>query len=145
MIQLSSRWVFATVTLSLATGLLLAGPLTRVESSSHVEADAKAFINDPNERIAQRIEYKNLLIHDLLHDAISLRTATAEFLQANAEAEVTMSVVRTNYPGRSDFEKTARNVMHFVQVHLNMHPELDRETIRDRLECELIELVHRGV
>lgn len=143
MIQLSSRLVFASVFLCLATALLLASPLTERQSLTD-RADV-ASVDDPHIQTRLRIEYKISIANDLVLDAIDLRTATAEFIILNSENEVTMNVIRDRYEGKNDFEKMARNVIDYARTQIEEQPDATRELVKARLASELEQIIHRRV
>ena len=145
MIQLSSRMVFASVSVCLATALLLASPLTERQSSNFDRSDSNTVADATQKMVRLRIDYKMAIAEDLVHGTIDLRTATAEFLRINIENDVTMSVIRDRYEGKTDFEKMARNVLDYARQQIASESKRDRGAIKDRLSCELEEIIHEGV
>jgi len=64
--------------------------------------------------IEARVEYKEALITELAAGRATLPAVAAAFLQVNQDDAVCLGVVQTHYSGRSDEEKSARNVLDYA-------------------------------
>lgn len=101
-------------------------------------ADALA---SANADLLRRIAAKELLAADLVAGRATLAHVTAEFLRMNAPDDVCMAVVRGRYPGRTDFERTAGNVLEYAGNQLAAMPPADRDRAAARLARELADAV----
>jgi hypothetical protein len=97
-----------------------------------------------DEEIQCNIVAKEHLIHELMAGRSTLADTTAAFLTLTRCSPEAMSAVRVNYPGSTDEERFARNVMHFVITRLPGEPENQQDQVRTRLEAELGALLGRG-
>ena len=86
--------------------------------------------------VAGHIRAKNELIRGVIAGRVTIRQATDRFLALNAEFPATVTALRDRYPGLSDREMTARNVLDFVrEEHL---PADDRRAVEARLSEEYV-------
>jgi hypothetical protein len=91
------------------------------------------------ERVKKRLEIKELLINQLIHEQIELSEATEQFQALNeAEPEIA-SYVRMHFQGANDREKTARQVICFATTMVGKNPS-QLEVVRNRLELQLQEM-----
>jgi hypothetical protein len=89
-----------------------------------------------SERVKKRLEMKELLINELIHEQIDLSEATEQF-QALNEAEPELATyVRMHFKGADDREKTARQVICFASTMLGRDPS-QLEVVGQRLERQL--------
>lgn len=85
----------------------------------YVEADAdRQEMEAVNKQLLTRIMYKEELIGQLIDGRLSLPEVAVEFVQLNEDTAV-LEVIREQYPGASDEEKSAYNVLDFVRTRLN--------------------------
>jgi SpoVK/Ycf46/Vps4 family AAA+-type ATPase len=84
------------------------------------------------------IEVKASIIAELLAARITLEEATEQFLILTTNRPKTMQMIRSRYPGKTDREKMARNVMEATQQLAEPH---ERDALRDRLEAELQQML----
>ena len=90
------------------------------------------------EDVRHRIAVKETLVADLIAGRSTLAETTAQFTTMNASRPEYMSVIRDAFPGATDQEKMARNVIAFAVVRVA--PEHRAELAR-RLDGELRQLV----
>ncbi len=64
--------------------------------------------------VAARVEYKEALMTELAAGRTTLAAVAAAFLRANRDDAVCVELVLAKYPGRSDEEKSARNVLDYA-------------------------------
>jgi hypothetical protein len=64
--------------------------------------------------IYQRIEAKEAIVRELVAGRMTLADATARFKALNAMDQDALRVIRETFPGSSDEEKTARNVIEYT-------------------------------
>jgi hypothetical protein len=93
--------------------------------------------------ILNRIHVKEALIGDLIAGRVSLAEATAQFLAFNADNPGCVAVLRVAYPGDTDEERTAHNVMDYA-IQRVANPA-ERAALASRLAAELVEMTHPGV
>lgn len=94
-------------------------------------------LNALRETVRRRIAAKDELVSALIEGRLMLVQVVAEFHRLNGEDEAVLSVVRQCYPGATDEEKVARNVLHFVS--LRDLPAGLRTRVQARLEREFVE------
>ena len=82
-------------------------------------------------------EAKQALVNDLIAGRTTLAEVTAQFMLLNHDRQAAMDVIRRKFPGATDEEKTARNVIAFVDVTLSLGSAIDRAVVRTRLAAEL--------
>lgn len=90
--------------------------------------------------IRRRVAIKEALVSDLIAGRASLACATEQFLALGQGRPEYLRVVRANCPGDTDLEKTAHNVMGFVEAELSSRPPEQQEAVRNRLRAELSSL-----
>jgi hypothetical protein len=95
-----------------------------------------------DEVIQCNILAKEHLIRELIAGRSTLADTSAAFLTLTRCSPETMDIVRVNYPGSTDEERFARNVMHFVRCRLPGGSE--NQQVCTRLEAELDTLLCRG-
>lgn len=100
-------------------------------------SDESERLNAEDDTVLSRISRKEAVVRELLEGRATLAEATDRFIQMNAARPQAMEAVRFNYPGTTDREKTAHNVIYFA---LGRTPAADREALSRRLEAELHEL-----
>jgi hypothetical protein len=90
--------------------------------------------------IRQRIEAKEAVVRELIAGRVTLPEATARFMALNQSHPEYLRMIRENYPGSSDEEKTARNVIDYSLGRTDDRGERDR--LGRRLNAELRTLVN---
>jgi hypothetical protein len=93
--------------------------------------------------IMRRMELKDRLVGELIEGRTTLAEVTSQFLALNQHREAYMSVIRANCAGRTDEERTARNVLHYVAQRLPALPSSSQDEATARLETEFANLVAR--
>lgn len=92
------------------------------------------------EVVCRRIAVKEGVVAALLAGRATLADATASFAELNSSRPMAQSTVRALYPGASDREKTARNVIAYA---LDRTPAADRPALARRLDGELRQMLAR--
>jgi len=87
--------------------------------------------------VLHRIAVKEDLITNLINGHATLAATVAQFTTLNVGYPTYMNVIRISYPGISDEEKMAQNVMDFSWGRLNSEPPWRRFGILVRLSGEL--------
>ena len=89
------------------------------------DADARLAeeLKRKSQRSQQRIAMKQQIVHELIEERIILRDATESFIELNASDPELITVVRIKFAGANDFEKTARQVLQFVEAALWNEPQ----------------------
>jgi hypothetical protein len=100
-------------------------------------AEATAMDGD-REVILARMALKRTLVGELAAGRVSLAEATGRVLALNREHAAYMGMIRWTYPGRTDEESQARNLVDNVLVALD--DPADRALARERLGAEFREL-----
>jgi hypothetical protein len=88
--------------------------------------------------IQQRIVVKEALIADLIAGRTTLAEVTAQFLILNKARPEYMAVIRAHFPGSTDQEKVARNVIDYARPRVA--DPVRREQLVQRLEAELVRM-----
>lgn len=89
-----------------------------------------------DQEVRRRIQIKESLIHQLIAGRTTLEEVTTQFLMMNQCRPGYMAVIRASYPGDSDEERTARNVIGYATVELSGASETERAEVLTRLEGE---------
>lgn len=83
----------------------------------HTRNDGQADdLDDRREMYRSRLEFKQDLVRRLTSGEITLSEATSAFLELNRDVPEVLDVVRAAYVGSSDEEKTAANLLDYVQL-----------------------------
>jgi len=90
-----------------------------------------------NTEIQRRIAIKEALVADLIAGRTTLAAVTDEFLVLNQGRPEYMLIIRASYPGETDEEKTAHNVIGYVTRELAPYPPETRAEVLHRLQTEL--------
>jgi len=79
------------------------------------ESDARtAELSSHGLTVERRMAYKEQLVADLLEHRYTLDQVAREFLAVIAEDETNLRLLRAHFPGRTDEERAARNVIAYV-------------------------------
>ncbi|MBA4190213.1 MAG: hypothetical protein C0467_19685 [Planctomycetaceae bacterium] len=89
-----------------------------------------------NRDILRRVTIKNELIADLISGRTTLVEVTRQFFVLNQSRSEYMTVIRQNYPGDTDEEKTANNVMGYIMAELAHVSPAYRDEVLNRLKME---------
>lgn len=89
----------------------------------------------------RRIEIKEGHVADLIACRTTLTRVTREFLLLNEQNELCAAEVRRSYPGRTDYERAAHNVLDYVGTRLASSPPEVRTRVSARLARELADLL----
>jgi hypothetical protein len=91
--------------------------------------------------VVRRLEIKETIVAELLGRQIALPEATDRFLTLNESRPKCMSYVRATYPGATDREKMARNVIDHALLRV---PAQEQPAVSARLEAELRKMLAAG-
>ncbi len=150
MSQLSMRWLILPATVALFAGAFLAQP---GGVSSAREDDLAVLQDDPELAamraeleasqllLSERIAQKELLIIQLIEGQLSLGDVTDAFLRINQDLHSCLRAVRDNFPGTTDEEKHARNVISFAVSRV---PPDQKKALQARLDGEFDQLYRQG-
>lgn len=89
-----------------------------------------------NREILHRIAIKNQLIAELIAGRTTLDEVTQKFLVMNQSHSEYMSSIRAAYPGDTDEEKTAHNVLGYIRAELEREPPARRAEVFGRLRAQ---------
>ncbi|WP_439620485.1 hypothetical protein [Gemmata sp.] len=107
---------------------------TRVEFREEVELqDHLAVVN---RELLHRIAIKNELIAELIAGRTTLAEVTQKFLVMNQSRSECMTSIRATYPGGTDEEKTAQNVLGYLRDELGRQTPARRAEVLRRLKAE---------
>jgi hypothetical protein len=142
MFRFPTYWLIAAVTVVALAAVLLADPGPRADvdaawgETGDPEVDAaRAELDAKQDAVMGRIAYKEALISRLVAGRATLDEVTAEFLRLNRDT-MALDMIRFQYPGSSDEEKTARNVLEYVRLQRLPADQDGRVTARLRQEFE---------
>ncbi|MBA4062250.1 MAG: hypothetical protein C0501_00825 [Isosphaera sp.] len=110
-------------------------PALRAESRA--EAERAEVLADEDQDIRRRIAVKEALVSDLIAGRATLAAVTARFVELNRARPEYVAAVRANYPGDTDEEKTARNVLEYASGRIAAEPPARRAEVTARLRAEL--------
>ncbi|AWM41686.1 hypothetical protein GobsT_72270 [Gemmata obscuriglobus] len=95
--------------------------------------DESARLSAEDDTVLNRIAVKESIVRELIEGRATLTEATDRFAQLNAARPQALNAIRFAYPGTTDREKTARNVISFA---LGRTPAAARAALSERLEAE---------
>ena len=102
----------------------------RVASAESRDAE----LDRENATVGRRLDWRHDIVADLLAGRIPGDEAHARFLDANQSHPKATQYLRALWPGRSDEERTARQLIKYIQVA--DHPRAAE--LAGELECELL-------
>jgi len=114
----------------------------RLEREFDAATEQSRHLTDADADIQQRIAYKDVLITELIEGRATLPEVTSQFLVLNESHPEYMAVIRADYPGRTDQEKAARNVIGHVRARVTNPVERARGL--GRLQAELEQMTDPG-
>ena len=115
----------------------LSGADARCGSMMSIEddSDAARAMNHRQAELRSRIDYKERLMLGLVAGEYTLKEVSREFARVNADDETTLHMMRCGYPGETDQEKAAYNVLDFLKARQLPHEEL--KPVLARMQYEL--------
>lgn len=103
-------------------------------------AEEERLTEDDND-VLRRIAVKEGIVSALIAGRLTLTEATERFAELNAARPAYLPTLRTAYPGDTDQEKFARNVISFALPRVPPH---ERAALSARLEAELRQMLATG-
>jgi hypothetical protein len=91
-------------------------------------------IEEESERIRRRLRVKETIVTDLIAGRVTLAEATDRFTELNESQPHYLLTIRNHFPGQTDEERMARNVIGFAEQQV---PPKERPALRSRFEAEL--------
>ena len=89
----------------------------------------------------RRMDLKDRLVADLIAGRTTLADVTEEFLALNRARPGYSAAIQTTYPGQTDEERTARNVLSYVSQRMGDLSPARQAEVTARLESELTQFV----
>jgi hypothetical protein len=99
--------------------------------------ELKTELEFQNAAILDRINMKDRLISDLIAGRRTLAETTSQFCALNQDFPEFLTILRLNYPGATDEERSAWNVMDFVHPRLFHLSAFERFKVLARLNLEM--------
>ena len=109
-----------------------------LEAELRAGAEEAQRLDAEDEYVRRRIELKEMIVRDLVAERVSLAEATDRFVELNALRPRSAEAVRESFPGATDREKTARNVIAYA---LTRSTPDQQGAISSRLETELRQML----
>ncbi|MFO0852149.1 MAG: hypothetical protein U0871_26830 [Gemmataceae bacterium] len=144
----SVRWLTVPAVAAAVFAILTADPAARsAREGDGCEPDPAAVAPDPETReahrrlaakldaVVARMHHKEWLVDELIAGRADLMTVADEFLRMNREEPQCLAVLRRHFPGGSDREVAARNVIEYVAPRVK---PADRVAVRQRLDREFV-------
>lgn len=91
-----------------------------------------------DDQVRRRMAVKEALVAELIAGRTSLAEVTARFAEMNATRANYVALIRETYPGATDREKAARNVIDYVFSRV---PAAERAAVVRRLDAELQQII----
>lgn len=98
-------------------------------------------LTSEDDEVLHRIAIKESIISDLIAGRTTLADATERFTVLNEARPDYLTTVRDAFPGSTDQEKFARNVISFAVARVGPH---ERAALSSRLEAELQQTIVLG-
>ncbi len=106
----------------------------REELQNQIEFGLQLDVID--KELRRQIEVKDTLIDELIAGQTTLAEVTSQFMILNRSQPVSAFLVRRDYPGATDEEKTARNVISYATAELSKGCPDRKEEVLAHLEAE---------
>jgi hypothetical protein len=117
---LSSHWTTLFVVAAFVTACLVAEPVTDAARGdagadpSQGTAQGRA-IEAARQATAVRLELKNLLLHELIADRMTLPEVAERFTELNKDCPLYEELIHRSVPGHTAEERMARNVLEHLR------------------------------
>jgi hypothetical protein len=95
-------------------------------------------LTDEDGDVRRRIAIKDAIIAELLAGRTTLSEATDRFAALNSGRPRYLTAIREGFPGATDQEKFARNVISFALARVEPH---ERANVSSRLETDLRQMI----
>ncbi|WP_439630454.1 hypothetical protein [Gemmata sp.] len=92
--------------------------------------------------LRRQIQIKEVLLGELIEGRATLADVSAQFLAMNRNSTASMTVIRKEYPGETDEEKSAYNVITFANAELSRGCPVRKAEVLARLNAEFEALYH---
>ncbi len=112
-----------------------------LQNQLHAEANEDERLGEEAELVHTRIMIKEGIVTNMLAGRITLAEATERFTVLNASRPRYLDAIRKEYPGATDEEKMARNVIGYALPRV---PANERDTVACRMEAELGQMLAAG-
>ena len=112
-----------------------------LEKKVRASADERDWLSNEDGEVLHRIAIKESIITELIQERTTLAEATERFLALNAAHPNYLEALRNSFPGATDYEKYARNVISFAVPRVAPH---ERDALSSRLEAELQQMLAAG-
>lgn len=122
--------------MTLAGCTFLGWTLLDAQADLQHEDEHRARLEAEGQDVLYRIAVKRQVVEEVIAGRLSLPEAAAWFRELNGAYSIHLSVLRRQHPGLSDDEILYRNVIDFVDSHLERRPE-ESAVVLARLEAEL--------
>ncbi len=93
------------------------------------------------DEVRRRIAVKESIVSELIAGRTTLAEVTAKFIELNATRPGYVDAIRMSYPGATDLEKSARNVISYA---LARAPDGTHDALSRKLEAELEQMIARS-
>jgi hypothetical protein len=108
-----------------------------LEAELRAGEDMGRRLSEQDEGVRRRIVVKDAIVGELIAGRVTLARATERFAALNAGQPEYMEAIRASFPGETDHEKCARNVIAFARMRV---PPDQRDAVEARLEAQLHEM-----
>ena len=92
--------------------------------------------------LRRQIQIKEVLLGELIEGRAALADVATQFLAMNRNSPASMGVIRKEYPGETDEEKSAYNVITFARAELSRGCPDRKAEVLARLSAEFEALYH---
>ncbi|VTT97167.1 unnamed protein product [Gemmataceae bacterium] len=86
--------------------------------------------------LRRQIQIKEVLLGELIEGRAALADVATQFLAMNRNSPASMGVIRKEYPGETDEEKSAYNVLTFANAELSRGCPVRKAEVLARLDGE---------
>lgn len=120
-------------------------PVQSVWAEMESDAECERRLDLIAQRLTRQIEVKDRLVGELLAGRTTLACAAEQFLAMGRHDPVWMAVIRRDYPGRTDAERAARNVIAYATSGLPEDGPARSAEVLARLEAEFLVLAGQSL
>ncbi|MBP3959556.1 hypothetical protein J8F10_30295 [Gemmata sp. G18] len=112
--------------------------VAELQESLRESTDVSSQLDTEGGAVLRRIAVKEALVDELLAGRAPLAEVTTKFTELNAARAEYLTTIRAFYPGATDQEKMARNVISFALLRA---PARARSALAQRLDAELNQMI----
>lgn len=109
-----------------------------LQDQLRTSADESERLDGAEHEVQRRIAMKESLVAELIAGRAALADVTAQFTEMNATRPAYVAAIRESFPGATDEEKAARNVIYYALARATA---AEHDAVARRLDAELRQMI----